>query len=716
MQPVTGSGVVTTGGAEASTSFGFKPEHLKYVKKILRDSIYSDKVLAVIREYSANAWDAHNMVGKGDVPIMVRIPTEDDPRLLIEDYGPGMSHEDVFGRFAFYGDSSKRETNNEVGMLGIGCKCGLCYSDTIVITSRHGGIKRVYVAKLTPDGDDSLDLLSTTPWDGETGMTIEVAVKPKDIAEFERKAKGLFKYFHPRPDINLELPPVPAIRNKLKHGLIFESGQYAETETSSGRWLAAMGCITYAVDLKQLVDSDGKSLVSQVFQYSNGILDFPVGAIQISSSRESLEYSERTKASLVQKFCDLLDEYTKYHLEAVERGDMSGWERRLKAQQLLRVGLTDKEIGDWAQHRFHLKPKTFVVSKPIDVLSNTRLVREIVPEDKDLRGYCTYDKVMLRPARVTELNTTSGSLVPVEPERYHTWEEIEAELQLILQENKLDGIPIINLGDLEWQPPYVPANRASKPKTPRVSGPKDVKHTKRMFRLVGTESGKGKKYSENWEVVDHAPNPQDVYVVICEFIPEGMGTSFYDLRVRDEEMARIFGVTLPEVYGYKSTTAKPVDPAKLIGIPYQTWRAKWHNSLVTEDVQYAREFFAWRNAPESYTHYHDELEVLSKELGEDHQVVHYFRMGQWARDLDLDDSYEWKKKLSALYSREIIKQDDPTDADNEKEEIYLKYPLLKDTNLKVIVKGEDGPYWREYIKCLDMSTKYAVPPQLEFNI
>lgn len=718
MQLVTGTGVVTTGGAEASTSFGFKPEHLKYVKKILRDSIYSDKVLAVIREYSANAWDAHNMSGKGEVPIMVRIPTQDDPRLLIEDYGPGMSHEDVFGRFAFYGDSSKRETNDGVGMLGIGCKCGLCYSDTIVITSRHGGLKRVYVAKLTTDGDDSLDLLSTTQWDGDTGVTIEVAVKPKDIAEFERKAKELFKYFKPRPDINIELPPVPKIRNKLKHGLIFDNWQYSEEDTGGGKWLAMMGCIPYKVDLEQLVDIDGKTLMPNIFKYSAGILDFPVGAIQISSSRESLEYNEGTKAALVGKFCDLLDEYTKYYLEEVENGEITGWERRLKAQRLTHVGLTEKEIGDWAKNRFYLKPTTFAISQAVDVHSNTKLIREIVPEGKDLRGYKSYSKNLIRPKQVVEMDLTTNSWVPVYPPRDYTWAEVEVELQAILQENKLDGIPIIDLGDLEWTPPYVTPPRATKVRKPRMSGPKDVKHTKRMFKLVGTDTHKGKKYSENWEVLDHAPDPQDVYVIISEFIPEELGTTFYDLRIKDETMAKTFGVTLPEVYGYKSTTTKPVDSSKLVGVPYEVWRSEWRKSLAAnEDVQYAREFFAWRDVPGPYHLSASQvLTDLSQELGEDHLLVQYFRMGEWAKVLHPYDADEWRKKVNTLYTENIFKYDDPTDADKLRREIWERYPLLNDENFRVVYVEETGAHWRRYIKCLDMAEKYEVPSQLEYNI
>jgi len=63
---------------------------------ILRDTLYSDKILAVLREYSANAWDAQREIGRGSEPIEVTLPTLQDPTLRIKDKGPGLSKESIF--------------------------------------------------------------------------------------------------------------------------------------------------------------------------------------------------------------------------------------------------------------------------------------------------------------------------------------------------------------------------------------------------------------------------------------------------------------------------------------------------------------------------------------------------------------------------------------------------------------------------------------------
>ena len=48
--------------------------------------LYSDPELAVLREYSTNAWDSHIAAGVKR-PIEVTLPTRFNPILTIRDYG-----------------------------------------------------------------------------------------------------------------------------------------------------------------------------------------------------------------------------------------------------------------------------------------------------------------------------------------------------------------------------------------------------------------------------------------------------------------------------------------------------------------------------------------------------------------------------------------------------------------------------------------------------
>ena len=64
----------------SAADFGINDNDLSHIMGILRSQIYSDKLLAVIREYSTNALDA-NIEANNNEPIYVQLPTIAKPRL-----------------------------------------------------------------------------------------------------------------------------------------------------------------------------------------------------------------------------------------------------------------------------------------------------------------------------------------------------------------------------------------------------------------------------------------------------------------------------------------------------------------------------------------------------------------------------------------------------------------------------------------------------------
>src|SRR5678815_1268839 len=108
-----------------------------------------------------------------------------EPPLTTRDFGPGLSHDDIFNVFTKYGASTKRGTDDAVGMLGIGSKSGFAYSDTFTVTSWHQGRRGVYAAVLDPSDKGELKLLDEGDAGCETGVQIQIAVKPNDVEEFQ---------------------------------------------------------------------------------------------------------------------------------------------------------------------------------------------------------------------------------------------------------------------------------------------------------------------------------------------------------------------------------------------------------------------------------------------------------------------------------------------------------------------------------------------------
>ena len=78
-----------------SVSFGIKESGLSHIFNVLRNQLYSDKVLAVIREYSTNAVDAHIEAGKADTPIKVPPPSQLTPEFTVIDFVRGLTDQQV---------------------------------------------------------------------------------------------------------------------------------------------------------------------------------------------------------------------------------------------------------------------------------------------------------------------------------------------------------------------------------------------------------------------------------------------------------------------------------------------------------------------------------------------------------------------------------------------------------------------------------------------
>src|SRR4051794_1315710 len=93
---------------------------LVHIMSVLTN-LYSDPEKAIIREYATNAWDAH-IEGGILRPIEITTPSDLAPFLTIQDYGIGLDEDGIRRIYSKYGASTKRESNDFNGQLGMGCK------------------------------------------------------------------------------------------------------------------------------------------------------------------------------------------------------------------------------------------------------------------------------------------------------------------------------------------------------------------------------------------------------------------------------------------------------------------------------------------------------------------------------------------------------------------------------------------------------------------
>jgi hypothetical protein len=678
MIPNTKDRTIQSGGVEKSGEFGISLNDAAHIMTILRDTLYSDKVLAVIREYSANAWDSHRDSGIPEKPIKIQLPTDLDPTLRIRDFGKGLSQSDVFTVYTQYGASTKRNSDNSVGMLGIGSKSGFAYSDSFNITSWHGGSKRLYVAVLDKSEKGIIQQLHEEPCGEETGVEIQLAIKPEDIKEFTDKSHELFKYFRPRPDINTKLPELPEAQLELKNGVIYDDPE-THSYYRSSNWVAVMGCVFYKISLEQLGEK-----VPEFLSNISGALFFNIGDVQINASREELKYSDHTKAALVAKFNLVVDEYVSHTLQGIMSGNFSLWERRVKAQVFKRLKLpvpeTSKDLvsGSIPLKQQERKNRCFSIyqkkmgelSSSISVSTDTRLI--IRNDNKALTGY----RLGQHDYIVQKLGQT-----PIA--------KVETELDALIKELSLDGITIVKSSDVPW---YATARAGSGGKM------YNPKHRLKVFEYKGEGSG-SKPYSRLWEGVDREPEDTDLYVVLEWF----EATGFYSAAHEDFKLAALCEVKIPPVYGYKTTEKHPVEEDELLGTHYLKWRVDWAKTLLTPKIRMSYNQWKWSKLF-SNTYYWDEdratknYKKVVEHVGENHLIARTIK-----RHLDakkyfkskgiLNDTYELlEKRLGDLIG--------PSDVDTVLASIDAKYPLFEPYELSKLWE-EHGSKWAHYVKIID---------------
>jgi HSP90 family molecular chaperone len=184
-----------THGIQKTVKFGIKASGLAHIFNVLRNQLYSDKIMAVVREYTCNAVDAHIEDGNSDRPIVVTLPTQLLPEFKVRDFGKALTDAEIADVYAFYGESTKRQSNEMIGQLGLGSKSAFAYGDNFVINSFINGTKCIYNAFIDPSQIGQISKIGVEDTDEENGIEIIVPVRDDDHTEFEEKAYSLFRYF-----------------------------------------------------------------------------------------------------------------------------------------------------------------------------------------------------------------------------------------------------------------------------------------------------------------------------------------------------------------------------------------------------------------------------------------------------------------------------------------------------------------------------------------
>jgi len=254
--------------------------------RILLDGLYTDKHQSIIRELWTNALDSHKAAGKEDVPFECKLPNSLDPLFYVRDYGTGLSHEDVMHLYSTVFASTKTDTNEQIGCLGLGSKSPFSYTDSFTVISYNGNEKRTYIAALDEDGIPAITHLSTESSNEDTGLKVMFSsAAGVDNAYFSKAACRVSIGFNVKPNIlGADIADIPKPIFKSETLEVYSRSEYITTH------MIKMGPVLYPIP-----QSESSSLTAKFGWNNYAVVDVPVGSVEFAANREALQLTDDTR-------------------------------------------------------------------------------------------------------------------------------------------------------------------------------------------------------------------------------------------------------------------------------------------------------------------------------------------------------------------------------------------------------------------------------------
>ena len=346
--------VATVGdGVRTIGNFRITDETQARILVSLSDKMYTRKELAVVREYSNNAADAHIVVGKPISEVQVSLPVLTDLNFRVRDFGTGLTELEIKNVYCVLGESTKRNSAEQNGVLGYGCKAGFAHADSFTVTSWINGEKSIYnCIKGDSTKLHSTILISRCPSTDPSGIEVCVPVSQSSLWTFHHEAADFYKYWDILPNI---------INMDADHRLSMVTFRQTAPTLKGENWnirpksdgtasaVAFMGGVAYRIDWNVLhtrmaIDSQ-KRVLFDLLQHNDVTLLFKMGEIQFVDSREGLEYTEFTLKALSTRIETI---FSKIKESIQEKFDPAPtlWDAKIIYNSIFGIGILEVEKGE----------------------------------------------------------------------------------------------------------------------------------------------------------------------------------------------------------------------------------------------------------------------------------------------------------------------------------------------------------------------------------
>ena len=319
---------ISTSNSDSIGTFRIKESAKAF--SILSSSLYQNPIRSIIRELGCNARDAH-VAAKNPEPWVLSLPSSLSPEFAVKDNGTGLSHEEVMQIYTTYFESTKTNSNDFVGALGLGSKSPFSYTDNFTVTSVKDGIKNIYSTFLTEEQIPSIVLLDSSNTNEPNGVEVRFSVKSGDFNTFRVEAIEALKFFDQKPkgypnEVSNQFENI----NGIEH-----VASTKKTYNSSASPLVIMGGVQYTFDTKNPAFEKYSTVINT--SHYHMLIRANIGDVDIQPSRESLTMTKKT----IEYICSKLDEALKKikdDIDAKINSEKIEWDRIVLREQLMNSG------------------------------------------------------------------------------------------------------------------------------------------------------------------------------------------------------------------------------------------------------------------------------------------------------------------------------------------------------------------------------------------
>ena len=349
------------GTSQESIGMSLDLDSAQILMQMLSKNLYSDAIGSTIRECASNALDSHRRANV-DKPIVVSFKRNNENNnyeFSVEDFGIGLDADDVRNIISKYGKSTKRNSNTELGMMGLGFKAPLAYSSTFYFVCRKDGMERKYMMY---EGEDTntIDLLYEKATKEANGVKVIVPVDYYDRSTFKQKVGEQLAYFE---SVYFDLEDFSNDFQIIRS----EHFQWSPLATDSHLHIC-LDNVYYPLDFAKIgIDNTIDFPVALRFSLTDGLFPTP--------NRESIRYTKEAKEIILSKITKLADFFVERYNEDVKDTEdihvlMDYFSNETRYVTLFKKHLDVGELGKYASLSFN-EPKL----KGINILDMKKIHR-----------------------------------------------------------------------------------------------------------------------------------------------------------------------------------------------------------------------------------------------------------------------------------------------------------------------------------------------------